>query len=182
MAVATFSCCVRSRGVTSSPPATIRVLLTHKSGHWPAMICAYAIPEEPEPGILKIEKTAICAVHLTLPEHECHRPPILGSPKTPLNPTRRGGESDAQAARRAILPMLSAAAGVCRRGGELATCREPWPFGRRAWPRACRGRRRQPPLLAVHCPLGFPPSARRSRRGSPRPVACVASPLRAWSG
>jgi hypothetical protein len=33
---------LRSRGVISWPPATICFLLTHQSGHWPAMICACA--------------------------------------------------------------------------------------------------------------------------------------------
>ncbi len=78
------------------------------------MICAYAIPEEAKLSILKIEKTAQSARRISLPEHGCHGPLELGSRKTSLTPTRRGEESDAQADRLAVLPMLSAVAGVCR--------------------------------------------------------------------
>jgi hypothetical protein len=57
---------LRSRGITCSLPATIRSLKSQKSDHRPAMICAYGIPEEPEPSILRIPTSAIYAVHLTL--------------------------------------------------------------------------------------------------------------------
>src|SRR6266536_1608294 len=57
---------LRARGITIEPPATIRFLLPIKK-HWrPAMIAAFGMPDEPEPGMLEIADDAVCGVHLTL--------------------------------------------------------------------------------------------------------------------
>jgi hypothetical protein len=57
---------LRSRGISGSPSATIRFLPPRKSHHRAAMICAYGVPEEPEPGVLRISTPTIYAVHLTM--------------------------------------------------------------------------------------------------------------------
>jgi hypothetical protein len=57
---------LKSRGITVSVPATARFLRPHKSGHHPAMIVPFGIPEEPEPGILDITESKVIAAHLTL--------------------------------------------------------------------------------------------------------------------
>jgi hypothetical protein len=46
-------------------PATLRYLPPSGDYH-PAMISAFGIPDEPEPGVLAIDKKAIAGVHLTL--------------------------------------------------------------------------------------------------------------------
>jgi hypothetical protein len=47
-------------------PATIRYLPARRPGHHPAMISAFAIADEPEPGQLGVARQAIRGVHLTL--------------------------------------------------------------------------------------------------------------------
>jgi putative DNA primase/helicase len=56
---------VRSRGITCPLPETLAFLSAHKPEHHPAMIAAFALVDEPEPGMLGIPRHAK-AVHLTL--------------------------------------------------------------------------------------------------------------------
>ncbi len=53
------------RGITCRLPLTLAFLPALKSEHHPAMIAAFGIPDEPEPGVLG-EPRAVNAVHLTL--------------------------------------------------------------------------------------------------------------------
>jgi hypothetical protein len=55
---------LRSRGICFVPN-TVRFLAPRKPGQHSAMICPYGLPNESEPGILKITEPAIFAVHLT---------------------------------------------------------------------------------------------------------------------
>jgi hypothetical protein len=57
---------LRSRGITVPIPATIRFLPPSKPEHHPAMVTAYGLADEPEPGVLAIVAEQITAVHLTL--------------------------------------------------------------------------------------------------------------------
>ena len=58
---------LRARGIAlSSLPTTVRFLPPLKPEHHPAMIVAYGLPQEPEPGVLTIAEDAISAVQLTL--------------------------------------------------------------------------------------------------------------------
>jgi hypothetical protein len=57
---------LRSRAIVFIPPTTARFLAPTKPEHHPAMICAFGIPDEPEPGLLSISAEAINGVHLTL--------------------------------------------------------------------------------------------------------------------
>jgi hypothetical protein len=57
---------LKFRGIEVSPPATIRFLPPHKPEHHPAMVTAFGMPEEPEPGALSISDDAVVGVHLTL--------------------------------------------------------------------------------------------------------------------
>jgi len=54
-----------ARGYSGSPPATLGFLPPHKREHRPAMIAAFAIVDEPEPGVLG-KPLDVGAVHLTL--------------------------------------------------------------------------------------------------------------------
>jgi hypothetical protein len=56
---------LRSRGITCALPPTLAFLPAHKPEHHPAMIAAFAIPDEIEPGILGAPRNVV-AVHLTL--------------------------------------------------------------------------------------------------------------------
>jgi hypothetical protein len=56
---------VRSRGITCALPRTFGFLSPTKPEHHPAMIAAFAIPDEPEPGVIG-EPRGVEAVHLTL--------------------------------------------------------------------------------------------------------------------
>jgi len=57
---------LRSRGIEVPPPATIRFLTPRKTGHHPAMVVAFGLPIEPEPGALDIADDALRGVQLTL--------------------------------------------------------------------------------------------------------------------
>jgi hypothetical protein len=53
-----------ARGITGELPATLR-FLPPKDEHPPALIAPFGLPDEPEPGVLRIAPSAIKAVHLT---------------------------------------------------------------------------------------------------------------------
>jgi hypothetical protein len=72
---------LRSRDITVPPPATLRFLPPRKPNQHPAMLVPYGIPDEPEPGILKIAEANITAVHLTLLKAD-------GSGKAEVNPNK----------------------------------------------------------------------------------------------
>jgi hypothetical protein len=55
-----------ARGITCPLPATVRFLAPHRPAHHPAMVVPFGIPDEPEPGVLRISETQIAAVQLTL--------------------------------------------------------------------------------------------------------------------
>jgi hypothetical protein len=57
---------LRSRAIVSIPPATVRFLAPTKPDYHPAMICAFGMPDEPEPGRLSISASEISGAHLTL--------------------------------------------------------------------------------------------------------------------
>src|SRR5262249_3686926 len=57
---------LRSRGIEVPPPATIRFLTPRKTGHHPAMVVAFGLPIEPEPGALDIADDVVRGVQLTL--------------------------------------------------------------------------------------------------------------------
>jgi hypothetical protein len=54
-----------SRGITCTLPPTLAFLPPTKPGHHPAMIAAFALVDEPEPGLLA-EPRNVTSVHLTL--------------------------------------------------------------------------------------------------------------------
>ena len=54
------------RGITVPLPATVRFLPPFKPSHHPAMIVAYGMADEPQPGIMAIAEAKITAVHLVL--------------------------------------------------------------------------------------------------------------------
>lgn len=54
------------RGYSGPIPATIGYLPPSKPDHHPAMIAAFGIAEEPEPGVLAIADNKVMAVHMTL--------------------------------------------------------------------------------------------------------------------
>jgi hypothetical protein len=56
---------LRSRGVTCELPPTLGFLPPRRSEHHPAMVAAFALPDEIEPGVLD-EPRGVRAVHLTL--------------------------------------------------------------------------------------------------------------------
>ena len=55
-----------ARAIICALPATLAYLPPSKPGHHPAMIVAYGIPDEPEPGLLDIAESKVTAVQLTL--------------------------------------------------------------------------------------------------------------------
>jgi hypothetical protein len=55
-----------SRGIDGTIPDTLRFLEPHKPEHHPAMIAAFVMPDEPEPGVPRVHDAAVDAVHLTL--------------------------------------------------------------------------------------------------------------------
>jgi len=57
---------LNKRGIAAPFPATVRFLAPLKPGHHPAMIVPFGMPDEPEPGLIKITDKAIAAVQLTL--------------------------------------------------------------------------------------------------------------------
>lgn len=57
---------LRSRGITCPLPGTIGFLPPAKPEHHPAMISAFGIPDEPEPGVLMLPPKRLFGVHLTL--------------------------------------------------------------------------------------------------------------------
>jgi hypothetical protein len=72
---------MRSRGIVGDLPATLRFLPPHRPGHHPAMIAAFGMAEETEPGRLSIADDAVLGVHLTLLEPD-------GSSKADSNPNK----------------------------------------------------------------------------------------------
>jgi Zn ribbon nucleic-acid-binding protein len=54
-----------ARGINCAIPPTLRFLAQRKPEYHPAMIAAFAMPDEPEPGLLRIDDDAVGAVHLT---------------------------------------------------------------------------------------------------------------------
>jgi hypothetical protein len=56
---------LRSRGITCALPATLGFLPPNKPEHHPALISAFTIPDEPEPGILGTPRNVL-SIHLTL--------------------------------------------------------------------------------------------------------------------
>lgn len=56
---------LRTRGITGSLPPTLGFLPPSKPEYHPAMIAAFCVPSEPEPGVLKLPPR-VRAVHLTL--------------------------------------------------------------------------------------------------------------------
>ena len=57
---------LRARGYGGAFPATLGFLPPLKSEHQPAMIAAFALAAEPEPGLLSVHDDRVCGVHLTL--------------------------------------------------------------------------------------------------------------------
>jgi hypothetical protein len=55
---------LRARGITCTLPATLRFLPAREQ-HPPAMVAAFGIPDEPEPGMLNVIDMAIYDVHVT---------------------------------------------------------------------------------------------------------------------
>ncbi len=53
-----------ARGITCALPATLGFLPAHGE-HPPAMIAAFGLPDEPEPGVLAIADEAVRGIHLT---------------------------------------------------------------------------------------------------------------------
>jgi Toprim domain len=68
------------RGYIGPLPATLAFLAPSKPEHHPAMIAAFAVPDEPEPGVLG-EARDVNAVHLTLLKPD-------GSGKADVTPTK----------------------------------------------------------------------------------------------
>src|SRR5262245_8595950 len=61
-----------SRGIRLDfMPATLRYLPANPPNHlWPAMVAAYGIPAEPEPGVLFIKPDDVVGVQLTYLRHD----------------------------------------------------------------------------------------------------------------
>jgi hypothetical protein len=57
---------LRSRGISGDLPPTLRFLPPYKPEYHPAMIAAFVIPTEPEPGCLSIVGDSVVGIHLTL--------------------------------------------------------------------------------------------------------------------
>jgi phage/plasmid primase-like uncharacterized protein len=57
---------LRKRGYAGPLPATLGYLKPEKPGRHPAMIAAFGIPDEPEPGRVGEPRGAVTAIHLTL--------------------------------------------------------------------------------------------------------------------
>ena len=55
-----------ARGYRGPLPATLGFLPPFKPEHHPAMIAAFGIPDEPEPGVLNIRDSDVRGIHLTL--------------------------------------------------------------------------------------------------------------------
>lgn len=56
---------LRSREITCKPPATLGFVEEYGKDRLPAMIAAFGLPTEPEPGELRIRPDEIAGVHLT---------------------------------------------------------------------------------------------------------------------
>ena len=56
---------LRARGYAGALPATLGFLPPQKSEHQPALIAAFALAGEPEPGLLSVHDNRVCGVHLT---------------------------------------------------------------------------------------------------------------------
>jgi hypothetical protein len=81
-------CYLRSRGITCELPATLGFLPSRRPEHHPAMIAAFGLVDEPEPGIIG-EARKVTSVHLTLlapddsAKAEVEKPKlVVGSPGT----------------------------------------------------------------------------------------------------
>jgi Toprim domain len=54
-----------TRGINCAIPSTLRFLTPSKPNYHPAMIAAFTMPDEPEPGLLQVHDDTVGAVHLT---------------------------------------------------------------------------------------------------------------------
>jgi len=73
---------LRGRGITCALPATLGFLPPNKAGHHSAMIAAFSIPDEPEPGLLGgLTHTSVGSVHLTLLAPDGSGKAAVGKPK-----------------------------------------------------------------------------------------------------
>lgn len=75
---------LRGRGIAIDQwPVTLRLLPARPPDHlWPALIAAYGIPLEPEPGTLLLKPDAVVGVQLTCLQRD-------GSGKAPIDPVKR---------------------------------------------------------------------------------------------
>jgi Toprim domain len=76
------------RGYSGQIPATLGFLPPQKAEHHPAMIAAFALAGEPEPGLLSVLDDRVCGVHLTL-----LKPDGSGKAETPRNKLTVGPSS-----------------------------------------------------------------------------------------
>jgi hypothetical protein len=73
---------LRGRKITCALPATLGFLPPNKPEHHPAMIAAFGIPDEPEPGVLgELTHTNVGSIHLTLLAPDGNRKADLEKPK-----------------------------------------------------------------------------------------------------
>ncbi len=74
---------LRGRGIEIKLPITVRYLPASPPRYpWPAMICAFALPSEPEPGVMRLDPDRIAGIHLTLLQPD-------GRGKAPVTPARK---------------------------------------------------------------------------------------------
>jgi hypothetical protein len=71
-----------ARGIHVTPPSTMRYLAPDARNPHPAMVCAFGLAEELEPGILSITREAIAGIHLTYLRAD-------GKGKAAVDPTKR---------------------------------------------------------------------------------------------
>jgi hypothetical protein len=72
---------LRSRGIGCDLPMTLRFLAPDRPGRHPAMIAAFGMAEEPEPGTLCIAEDSLVGLHLTLLKPD-------GSSKADVDPNK----------------------------------------------------------------------------------------------
>jgi hypothetical protein len=59
-----------ARGYKGSVPSTLRFLPPTRKHHKPAMLAAFGMASEPEPGVLSIKEDHVMGVHFTLLQHD----------------------------------------------------------------------------------------------------------------